>query len=64
MGVTRVCGNAPEGWKHYPLRGLRLIDALDAESRDRDPIGSPGLLAAVAVLTIPDERMKASHFLA
>lgn len=47
----------------YPQRALELIQLLEDEARQRDVVGSFGLLAAAAVLTIPYERMKASHFL-
>jgi hypothetical protein len=39
-----------------------LIQLFDKSARRRDLVGSFGLLAAAAVLTIPYERMKASHF--
>ncbi|UHD45477.1 hypothetical protein LUX29_21220 [Aureimonas altamirensis] len=47
----------------YPRRALQLIDLLEGPARDSDLLGSFGLLAAAAVLTIPFERMKPSHFL-
>jgi len=47
----------------YPKRALELIRLLETQARRRDLMGSFGLLAAAAVLTIPYERMKASHFL-
>ncbi len=47
----------------YPKRALELIRRFENEARRRDLMGSFGLLAAAAVLTIPYERMKASHFL-
>jgi hypothetical protein len=47
----------------YPQRALELIRLLEDKARQRDLVGSFGLLAAAAVLTIPYERMKASHFL-
>jgi hypothetical protein len=47
----------------YPQRALQLIEQFEDEARERDLMGSFGLLAAAAVLTIPYERMKASHFL-
>ena len=45
----------------YPERALELIRLFEAKARQRDLMGSFGLLAAAAVLTIPYERMKASH---
>ena len=47
----------------YPQRALELIQLFDKPARRRDLVGSFGLLAAAALLTIPYERMKASHFL-
>jgi hypothetical protein len=47
----------------YPQRALELIRLFEDKARRRDLVGSFGLLAAAAVLTIPYERMKASHFL-
>lgn len=47
----------------YPQRALKLIQLFENKARQRDLMGSFGLLAAAAVLTIPYERMKASHFL-
>ena len=47
----------------YPERALQLIEVFEGEARRRDLVGSFGLLAAAAVLTIPYERMKATHFL-
>jgi hypothetical protein len=47
----------------YPQRALELIELFEDKARRRDLVGSFGLLAAAAVLTIPYERMKASHFL-
>lgn len=47
----------------YPQRALQLIDLLEGPARHSDLLGSFGLLAASAVLTIPFERMKPSHFL-
>ncbi|MER8970394.1 hypothetical protein NKI25_33110 [Mesorhizobium sp. M0808] len=47
----------------YPRRALDLIEMLEDRARGRDLLGSFGLLAASAVLTIPYERMKATHFL-
>ncbi|RVL64723.1 hypothetical protein [Sinorhizobium meliloti] len=47
----------------YPRRALELIGMLEASARDNSLLGSFGLLAASAVLTIPFERMRASHFL-
>jgi hypothetical protein len=47
----------------YPQRALQLIRLFEGPARRRDLVGSFGLLAASAVLTIPYERMKATHFL-
>lgn len=47
----------------YPQRALQLIHLLQPLAKKRDLVGSFGLLAAAAVLTIPYERMRASHFL-
>lgn len=47
----------------YPQRALELIRLVEEPARRRDLVGSFGLLAAAAVLTIPYERMNASHFL-
>jgi len=47
----------------YPRRALELIEMLEASARERSLLGSFGLLAASAVLTIPFERMRTSHFL-
>lgn len=47
----------------YPRRVLELMDVLEAEARQRHLLGSFGLLAAAAVLTIPYERMRTAHFL-
>ncbi|KRB59068.1 hypothetical protein ASE04_27050 [Rhizobium sp. Root708] len=47
----------------YPRRALELIGMLEASAREKSLLGSFGLLAASAVLTIPFERMRASHFL-
>lgn len=47
----------------YPARVLQLITLLEPGARKRDLLGSFGLLAAAAVLTIPYERMNSSHFL-
>lgn len=47
----------------YPERALELIGLFENIARRCDLMGSFGLLAAAAVLTIPYERMKASHFL-
>ncbi len=47
----------------YPRRALELIDILEASAREKSLLGSFGLFAAAAVLTIPFERMRASHFL-
>ena len=47
----------------YPQRALQLIKLFENKARQHDLLGSFGLLAAAAVLTIPYERMKASHFL-
>jgi hypothetical protein len=42
---------------------LELIDMLEEPARKHDLLGSFGLLAAAAILTIPYEPMRASHFL-
>jgi hypothetical protein len=47
----------------YPQRALKLIAMLELRARHRELLGSFGLLAASAVLTIPYERMKSQHFL-
>jgi len=47
----------------YPERALKLIRMLEMRARQREMIGSFGLLAATAVLTIPYERMQSRHFL-
>ncbi|MCW8059135.1 hypothetical protein [Agrobacterium tumefaciens] len=47
----------------YPRRALELIGMLEAPAREHNLLGSFGLLAASAILTIPFERMRASHFL-
>jgi hypothetical protein len=47
----------------YPRRALELIEMLEASAREKSLLGSFGLLAASAVLTIPFERMRTSHFL-
>lgn len=47
----------------YPRRALELIGMLEAPARENDLLGSFGLLAASAILTIPFERMRTSHFL-
>lgn len=47
----------------YPERALALIRMLEPRARSRDLVGSFGLLAAAAVLTIPYERMQKKHFL-
>ncbi|MBY3384325.1 hypothetical protein [Rhizobium laguerreae] len=47
----------------YPQRALQLIDLLEKSARESELLGSFGLLAAAAVLTIPFERMKSSHFM-
>jgi len=47
----------------YPQRALELIQLCEDAARRNDLVGSFGLLAAAAVLTIPFERMKATHFL-
>lgn len=47
----------------YPRRALELIGDMEESARRKDLIGSFGLLAASAVLTIPYERMQARHFL-
>lgn len=45
----------------YPRRALELIRLFEDIARGKDMIGSFGLLAAAAVLTIPYERMKAAN---
>ena len=47
----------------YPQRALQLIELLEEPARKHDLLGSFGLLAAAAILTIPYERMRASHVL-
>lgn len=47
----------------YPRRALELIGMLEAPARENNLLGSFGLLAASAILTIPFERMRSSHFL-
>ncbi|MBB5704115.1 hypothetical protein FHS76_004030 [Ochrobactrum daejeonense] len=47
----------------YPRRALELIGMLEAPARENNLLGSFGLLAASAILTIPFERMRKSHFL-
>jgi hypothetical protein len=47
----------------YPTRALELIGMLEAPARENNLLGSFGLLAASAILTIPFERMRTSHFL-
>jgi len=47
----------------YPRRALELIGMLESAAREKSLLGSFGLLAASAVLTIPFERMKTGHFL-
>lgn len=47
----------------YPRRALELIGMLEPSARENNLLGSFGLLAASAVLTIPFERMRTSHFL-
>lgn len=47
----------------YPQRALELIGLLEDEARKHQLLGSFGLLAAAAILTIPYERMNAAHFL-
>lgn len=47
----------------YPRRALDLIGMLEPSARESNLLGSFGLLAASAVLTIPFERMRTSHFL-
>ncbi|MGO6849050.1 hypothetical protein EHI47_27265 [Rhizobium leguminosarum] len=47
----------------YPQRALQLIRMLEGPARDSELLGSFGLLAASAILTIPFERMRSSHFL-
>jgi hypothetical protein len=47
----------------YPRRALELIGMLEAQARALNLLGSFGLLAASAILTIPFERMRSNHFL-
>jgi hypothetical protein len=47
----------------YPRRAHELIGMLEAQAREQNLLGSFGLLAASAILTIPFERMHSSHFL-
>lgn len=47
----------------YPRRALELLGMLEAPAREHNLLGSFGLLAASAILTIPFERMRTSHFL-
>lgn len=47
----------------YPERALQLVDAIEGFARQKELLGSFGLLAAAAVLTMPYERMKSTHFL-
>ena len=47
----------------YPQRALHLIRMLELRARKHELLGSFGLLAASAVLTIPYERMQSRHFL-
>lgn len=47
----------------YPGRVTDLIDLFEATARDKNLLGSFGLLVAAAVLTIPYERMQKRHFL-
>ena len=47
----------------YPQRALELIRSFEKHARHSNLVGSFGLLAASAVLTIPYERMQARHFL-
>lgn len=47
----------------YPSRALELMAMLEPQARERNLLGSFGLLAASAVLTIPFERMSTNHFL-
>ncbi|TAW39041.1 hypothetical protein ELI17_37355 [Rhizobium ruizarguesonis] len=47
----------------YPRRALELIEMLETSAREKSLLGSFGLLAASAVLTIPFERMRTGHFL-
>lgn len=47
----------------YPRRALELIAVLETQARENNLLGSFGLLAASAILTIPFERMRTSHFL-
>lgn len=45
----------------YPQRAMELIRLLEEPARKHDLLGSFGLLAAAAVLTIPFERMRPTH---
>ena len=47
----------------YPRRALELIGMLEAQAREKNLLGSFGLLAASAILTIPFERMRTRLFL-
>lgn len=47
----------------YPKRAIELLDIVEARAKEKDLLGSFALLAASAILTIPFERMRASHFL-
>lgn len=47
----------------YPRRALELIGMFETPARERNLLGSFGLLAASAILTIPFERMQAKHFM-
>jgi hypothetical protein len=47
----------------YPRRALDLIRMLETQARESNLLGSFGLLAASAILTIPFERLRSSHFL-
>jgi hypothetical protein len=53
----------PQLIRGRPITLTELIRLFEDHARRKDLIGSFGLLAAAAVLTIPYERMKASHFL-
>jgi hypothetical protein len=47
----------------YPRRALDLVNILEGVAREKNLLGSFGLFAASAILTIPFERMRTSHFL-
>lgn len=58
------CMGVPDRFAvEYPRRALELIGMLEASARENNLLGSFGLLAASAMLTIPFERMRTSHFL-